>query len=58
VLILGTIKDNLLFGNKDASDKEIDYALQQANATFVYQMEPHKLDTYIGNASVLNLSGG
>ena len=57
MLILGTIKDNLLFGNKDATDAEIEEALKQANATFIYDME-HKLDTYIGSASVLNLSGG
>lgn len=57
VLILGTIRDNLRFGNKDATDEEIEYALKQANATFIYDME-HKLDTYIGSASVLNLSGG
>ena len=57
VLILGTIRDNILFGNKDASDSEIQYALKQANATFIYDME-NKLDTYIGSAAVLNLSGG
>ena len=57
VLILGTIRDNILFGNKDASDSEIEYALKQANATFIYDME-NKLDTYIGSAAVLNLSGG
>ena len=57
VLILGTVRDNILFGNKDATEKEMDYALKQANATFVYDMED-KLDTYIGSASVLNLSGG
>ena len=57
VLILGTVRDNLLFGDKDATDDLINYALKQANATFIYDME-HKLDTYIGSASVLNLSGG
>lgn len=57
VLILGTIKDNLLFGNRDASDSDIHDALKKANATFIYDME-NKLDTYIGSASVLNLSGG
>ena len=57
VLVLGTIKDNLLFGNKDATDDDIRYALELSNATFVYDME-NKLDTYIGSASVLNLSGG
>ena len=57
VLILGTIKENLLFGNKDATDEDIEEALKLANATFIYDME-NKLETYIGSASVLNLSGG
>ena len=57
VLILGTIRDNLLFGNKDATDEEVKYALKQANATFIYEMQ-HGLDTYIGSSSVMNLSGG
>ena len=57
MLILGTIKDNLLFGNRDASDEDIKWSLSMANADFVYEME-NGLDTYIGSASVLNLSGG
>lgn len=57
VLILGTIRDNLLFGDKDASEDQIKHALQQANATFIYDMQD-KLDTYIGSAAVLNMSGG
>ncbi len=36
MLILGTIKDNLLFGNKDATDSDIENALRLANAEFVY----------------------
>jgi ABC-type multidrug transport system fused ATPase/permease subunit len=31
-MIIGTIKENLLFGNKDATDKEIYEALRKANA--------------------------
>jgi ABC-type multidrug transport system fused ATPase/permease subunit len=54
---MGTIKDNLLLGNRDASDKEIVAALRQANATFILDL-PDKLDTYVGSAAVLNLSGG
>ena len=54
---MGTIRDNLMYGNKDATDEDIDYALRMANATFVYEME-NKLDTYVGAASILNLSGG
>jgi ABC-type multidrug transport system fused ATPase/permease subunit len=57
VLILGTIRDNLLFGDKDANEEQIKHALNQANAGFVYEM-PNKLDTYIGSAAVLNMSGG
>jgi ABC-type multidrug transport system fused ATPase/permease subunit len=56
-LILGSIRDNLLFGNKDATSEDIDRALKLANATFVYEME-NKLDAYIGSSSVQNLSGG
>lgn len=47
----------MLFGNKDATDSDIEEALKQANATFVNEMQD-KLDTYIGSASVQNLSGG
>jgi ABC-type multidrug transport system fused ATPase/permease subunit len=46
-----------MFGNKDATEDNIAFALKLANATFVYEME-NGLDTYIGSASVLNLSGG
>jgi ABC-type multidrug transport system fused ATPase/permease subunit len=56
-LILGSIRENLLFGNKDATVDDMKHALKQANADFVYEME-NGLDTYIGSASVLNLSGG
>jgi subfamily B ATP-binding cassette protein MsbA len=54
---MGTIKDNLLLGNRDASDQEIVAALKQANASFILDM-PDKLDTYVGSSAVMNLSGG
>jgi ATP-binding cassette subfamily B protein len=54
---LGTIRDNILYGNKDANDDEIHYALEQSNATFVYDME-NKLETFIGSSAILNMSGG
>lgn len=57
VLVMGSIKDNLLLGNRDATDKEIVAALKQANATFILDM-PDKLDTYVGSSAVMNLSGG
>lgn len=56
-LIIGTIRENMLFGNKDATDEEINDALRQANAQFVFELED-KLDTFIGTSSVVNLSGG
>lgn len=57
VLILGTIRDNLKFGDKDASEEDINSAIKLANASFIYEMESG-LDTYIGSTAVLNLSGG
>ena len=57
MLVIGTIKDNLLFGNKDATEKDINDAIAQANASFVFELEKG-IDTYIGSTSVMNLSGG
>ncbi len=57
VLILGTIRDNLLFGNKDATPEMIEDSLKKANATFVHDMDGG-IDAYIGSSAVLNLSGG
>jgi ABC-type multidrug transport system fused ATPase/permease subunit len=57
VLVMGSIKDNLLLGNRDATDKEMVAALKQANATFMLDL-PDKLDTYVGSTAVMNLSGG
>lgn len=57
VLILGTIRENLMFGNKDATEEDIRRALAMASASFVETMEKG-LDTYVGSASVMNLSGG
>ena len=56
-MIIGTIKENLLFGNCNASDAELREALERANASFVFDFE-RKLDTFIGSGSVVNLSGG
>jgi len=54
---VGTIRDNLLYGNKDAKEEDITRAINLANAQFVYTLEK-KLDTYVGSSTVLNLSGG
>ena len=57
VLIVGTIRENILYGNYDATEADVKHAIEQANATFIYQMEKG-LDTYVGSSTVLNLSGG
>ena len=57
VLILGTIRENLMYGKMDATEEEIDEALKNSSAEFVYTLE-NGLDTYVGSGSMLNLSGG
>jgi|Transcript_33800 ATP-binding cassette subfamily B (MDR/TAP) protein 1 len=57
VLIVGTIRENLLYGNKDATEQDIDRAIRLANANFIHQMEKG-LNTYVGSSTVMNLSGG
>jgi ABC-type multidrug transport system fused ATPase/permease subunit len=57
VLVIGTVRENLKYGNVDATEAEIEAALKKANATFVYDMEGG-LDSYVGSTTVLNLSGG
>lgn len=54
---MGTIRDNLMFGNKDASEQDCLDALKQANASFVEELE-NGLDTFVGTAGVVNMSGG
>lgn len=57
VMILGTIKDNLLYGNMDATDEECEEALKRANAQFVFELE-NGIDTFVGTAGIMNMSGG
>lgn len=38
-LIIGSIRENMLFGNRDATDEDIRIALNRANADFVYELE-------------------
>ena len=55
---MGTIRDNLIFGNADASEDECIQALKQANADFVLNELEKGLDTFVGSSSVVNMSGG
>lgn len=57
VLFTGTIKENLLWGNKNATDDEIKWALKVSRSDeFVYKLDK-KLD-YIISQGGTNVSGG
>jgi len=57
VLFSGTIKENLRWGNKDASDEEIERVCKLAQADEFVQQMPDKYDTYIERGGT-NVSGG
>ena len=57
VLFSGTIKENMRWGNPDATDEEIKEACQLAQADEFIQKMPDKYDTYIEQGGT-NVSGG
>lgn len=57
VLFSGTIKDNLRWGNENASDKDIKRACELAQADGFIQEFPEKYNTYIEQGGA-NVSGG
>lgn len=57
VLFSGTIKDNMRWGNKNATDEEIIEACKLAQADEFIQNFPEKYDHYIEQGGV-NVSGG
>lgn len=57
VLFSGTIKENLRWGNKEASDEDLIYAAKLAQADEFIQKFPAKYDTYIEQGGT-NVSGG
>lgn len=57
VLFTGTIKDNIRWGNENATDKEIIRACKLAQADEFIQNFPDKYDTYIEEGGS-NVSGG
>lgn len=57
VLFSGTIKDNLKWGNKDASDEEIIRVCKLAQADSFIQEFPDKYDTILDQGGT-NVSGG
>jgi ATP-binding cassette subfamily B protein len=56
-LFTGTIKENILYGNMNASDEEIIEAAKNANIDEFIESLPEKYDTYIGEKGI-KLSGG
>ena len=56
VLFRGSIKENIRYGNENASDKDIEKALKIAQADFVYELE-NGLDYQIAQGGT-NVSGG
>ncbi|MBR2315234.1 MAG: ABC transporter ATP-binding protein [Clostridia bacterium] len=57
ILFAGTIKDNLRWGNKEATDEEIEEACKLAQADEFIQHFPEKYDTWIEQGGT-NVSGG
>ena len=57
VLFSGTIKENLRWGNKHATDEEIIRACEQAQANEFIETFPDRYDTYIEQGGT-NVSGG
>jgi len=55
-LFAGPLRDNIAYGNRDASDEEIKSAAYAANAYFIEGME-QKFDTIVGERGI-RLSGG
>ena len=57
VLFSGTIKENLRWGNKNATDEELIAACRQAQAEEFIETLPNKYDTHIEQGGT-NVSGG
>jgi ABC-type multidrug transport system fused ATPase/permease subunit len=64
VLIIGTIRENLGYGNPEAKESDMIDALRKASANFVFEdvgdikKLEKGLDTFVGASSMVNLSGG
>ncbi|MCD7800768.1 MAG: ABC transporter ATP-binding protein/permease [Ruminococcus sp.] len=56
-LFTGTISDNIRWGNKNASDEEVQHVCKLAQADDFVQTFPKKYDTYIEQGGT-NVSGG
>ena len=57
ILFGGTIKENIAYGNLEATDQEIDEAAKKANAFDFISSFPDKMETLVGDRGI-QLSGG
>ncbi|KAJ2724855.1 ATP-binding cassette permease mdl1 [Coemansia sp. Benny D115] len=57
MLFAGSIRDNLLYGNPQATDEQLVAALQMADAWYFVERFPAQMLTYVGERGV-SLSGG
>lgn len=57
ILFSGTIRDNILFGNTEASEEEMIEAAKKANALEFIQSFPDQFETQVGDRGI-QLSGG
>lgn len=57
ILFGGSIKENIAYGNLDATDKEIEEAAKKANAFDFISNFPDKMETLVGDRGI-QLSGG
>ena len=56
-LFAGTIRDNILYGNPEADEEEMQMAANRAHLHDFVQSLPHGYDTYVGERGI-KLSGG
>ena len=57
ILFGGTVKENILYGNVDATDEEVIEAAKKANAHDFIMAFPDGFDTFVGDRGI-QLSGG
>lgn len=57
ILFGGTIKENIAYGNPEATDQEIENAAEKANALSFIQSFPNGMETIVGERGI-QLSGG
>lgn len=57
ILFAGSIKENILFGNIEATDEEVQVAAEKANAMEFIDSFPEKMETEVGDRGI-QLSGG